>query len=159
MFCCQTSNTISESQKCSSQCRQNRGSKKSIRPHFPSKTGSLPLILRLRDRYQLCFFQLLLHLFQLLDCCPNFSTPTEGIYRCPFPEKKKKQIICISYTYIYIYIHTYQVSFKTQEGCHLPPPKRFISFSHHQFQRFCHRVLATFFPLVLPFLHFDLCCL
>lgn len=90
MFCCQTSNTISESQKCSPQCSQNRGSKKSIRPHFPSKTGSLPLILRLRDGYQLCFFQLLLHLFQLLDCCPNFSTPTHRNDRCPFPRKKEE---------------------------------------------------------------------
>ena len=104
MFCCQTSNTISQSQKCSPQCSKNRGSKKSIRPYLPSKTGSLPLILRLRDGYQLCFFQLLLHLFQLLDCCPNPSTPTEGIYRCPLPEKKKKQTLCISYTHIYTHI-------------------------------------------------------
>ena len=90
MFCCQTSNTISDSKKCSPQCGQNRGSKKSIRPYFPSKTGSLPLILRLRDGYQLCFFQLLLHLFQLLDCCPNPSTPTHRNDRFPFPEMKRR---------------------------------------------------------------------
>lgn len=101
MFCCQTSNTISDSQKCS-QCSQNRGSKKSIRPYFPSKTGSLPLILRLRDRYHLCFFQLLLHLFQLLDCW-------QQKWEISLPRKMKEE------TKIYI--------------CYLPPQTLHIIFA------------------------------
>ena len=56
-----------------------------------------------------------------------------------------------------IHIYTYQVSFKTQGGLPSSPQNASYHFLMIFPQRLCHRVLATFFPLVLPFLHFDLC--